>query len=250
MKNFKKNKAFTLSETLIVITVLGIIAAIIVPSIIQKIQDRQTVTIVKKTFSMLDNAFQQMFIAEGGPAAWTDIPNPQSTWNMDNANYIGEKLSFYLPVIKYCGREANCFKYNENTFKTLSLGPTYSSNYTEAAATIAGKMVLKNGATVAVNSSCAPQLYGTRTDCSDGDLGLGDIRVDINGEKGPNRVGYDVFYFFFNVHGLSLGPTRYIRGKYCDKTLDTDSMAGRSCANWIIKHGNMDYKYRDIQSEW
>lgn len=27
-------------------------------------------------------------------------------------------------------------------------------------------------------------------------------------------------------------------------------LRGVSCAEWIIKHNNMDYKYKDVSSEW
>ena len=26
--------------------------------------------------------------------------------------------------------------------------------------------------------------------------------------------------------------------------------SGKSCSTWIIKHNNMDYKYRDVDAEW
>ena len=50
---FGKN-SFTLSETLITIVILGIIAVVVVPSIINNYQKRLTITKLKKAYSQLE----------------------------------------------------------------------------------------------------------------------------------------------------------------------------------------------------
>ena len=56
---YKREFAFTLAEVLITLSILGVVAAIMLPSTMQKVTDRQTVTAVKRAYSMLDNALQQ-----------------------------------------------------------------------------------------------------------------------------------------------------------------------------------------------
>ena len=53
----KQFKAFTLSEVLITLTILGVIAAITVPSIIRNFQDRAQITGMKRAYALIDNAF-------------------------------------------------------------------------------------------------------------------------------------------------------------------------------------------------
>ena len=45
----KKIKCFTLAEVLITLTILGVVAAIIIPSTVKRVTDKQTVTAVKKS---------------------------------------------------------------------------------------------------------------------------------------------------------------------------------------------------------
>ena len=34
------------------------------------------------------------------------------------------------------------------------------------------------------------------------------------------------------------------------KSITDSPYNGATCAHWILKYGNMDYKYRDVSSEW
>ena len=71
------------------------------------------------------------------------------------------------------------------------------------------------------------------------------VAVDINGPKGPNICGYDLFYFkvlnngkvFPHNEGYVSSPETPIR-RYCacQKTAN-----GESCSAYILENDNMDY---------
>ena len=114
-----------------------------------------------------------------------------------------------------------------------------------------GKMILKNNMRVSLNTNFVFKSYA-RKRC------IGVIRVDINGEKGPNRYGHDVFFFAYDENGIQANPGDYCLGtntgqrdtliQSCSKYALNGS--GLGCSLWIMHHGNMDYKYRDVSSEW
>ena len=253
-----KSAAFTLAEVLITLSILGVVAAIMIPSTMQKVTDKQTITAVKRAYSMFDNAFQMMNVIEGKPYTW-QFPNPDAQDDAENTTYFAKKLSGYLNVRKFCGAARGCISYGHTCngvhqcYKTLSDGSTGAQNYTEA--TNNGKFVLQNGMTVNINLSKLQkridEIEQYQTDKNH--TPMGSIRVDINGSNGPNRNGYDVFYFWYNNDGLmSLDNDKitFYQASYCDKSATELPYAGRSCAKWIIKHNNMDYKYRDVSAEW
>ena len=57
-KNFKKG--FTLAETLIVLAILGVVAAITVPTLVKRQSDAANRTKIKKAMRTYDAAIQQM----------------------------------------------------------------------------------------------------------------------------------------------------------------------------------------------
>ena len=52
----KNKKAFTLAEVLITLTIIGVIAAITIPNLMQKYTKHQYVVGLKKAYSELSNA--------------------------------------------------------------------------------------------------------------------------------------------------------------------------------------------------
>ena len=72
--------AFTLAEVLITLGIIGIVAAMTIPTLISKYTEKQTVTHLIKVYTTLSNAFQ-MVNAEYGPI---------STWGLKNTTSVDE----------------------------------------------------------------------------------------------------------------------------------------------------------------
>ena len=56
--DLKKKLAFTLAEVLITLGIIGIVAAITIPSLITRYQKRETATRLKATYSIIANALK------------------------------------------------------------------------------------------------------------------------------------------------------------------------------------------------
>ena len=243
-KKLKKFMAFTLAEVLITLTIIGVIASITIPNLMRKWRDHADVAKVKEAYSILSNAYKLCITENGTMADWVyeDGENASSI-----KNSLTKCMLPYLKVEKYCGSATGCVPniYAYKTIKDYSDWGTWTdgSNY--------GKARLQNGMTIS-NQSFGVDKNGN---INSSNMAGADLRVDINGNKGPNKYGYDVFFFVPTPKGLSLPY-------YTDKSLGTKACTkgdsgsyythrlGLSCSAWIIKHGNMDYKYRDVSAEW
>ena len=62
MKNRKNKKAFTLAETLITLTILGVVAAITIPALIQKYIEATNRTKVKKAMAAYEKVISQLVV--------------------------------------------------------------------------------------------------------------------------------------------------------------------------------------------
>src|SRR5574344_629312 len=58
LRNIKKHIAFTLAEVLITLAIIGVVAALTIPTLIKNYQQKQYETQLKKTYSTLSQAFQ------------------------------------------------------------------------------------------------------------------------------------------------------------------------------------------------
>lgn len=259
---------FTLAETLITITILGLIVAITVPVLVRRFQDMTQISAMKRAYAMIDNALQEMYVIEGPPSTWNDWTTTNNS--QANSNLFASKLVNYLPVQKYCGSNYGCSlqtcKLNnsgrcgggnaisgQEFYTTLTGKKNLWGNWTDA--NVYGKMLLKNGMMLAVhmresNASVWNYFNDDLYKSWSGYRGFtwcNYIRVDINGKKGPNRYGYDVFFFIPSDSGLVLPQPS--DKSFCVRNSD-GYQNGQSCYAWVLKHNNMDYKYRNVNSEW
>ena len=88
----------------------------------------------------------------------------------------------------------------------------------------------------------------------DGDRPFVALNVDINGVKGPNQIGKDLFFLYLSTKKGSPMVRGYdfwwVNQDHCSTTKETTNWwSGGSCAIWVIAKGNMDYLHRDISAE-
>ena len=226
-------KAFTLAEVLITLGVIGVVAAMTMPTLIKHYQQHETVNRLKETYSILYNAVRMSETENGLLETW-EIPD--ASW--DNETYAYGKTFFeqylkpYIKVAKECKKLSNECWADEYTRPNGNKNSNFSasSNYTYG-------VVLANGSVIGFN----PQ----NTFCS--------IYIDLNGKKGPNKLGKDTFTiilakssrndFFgnFNKSGLYMygqgkTKTELTSGPFgCSKTATT--YAGAYCSGLIMHDG-------------
>lgn len=211
---FKMKRGFTLAEILITLVVIGVIAAITIPVLINQTKNNELINAFKKTYSSISNGIRLSQAKDGNDIFVIEGDNLDATRN------FMKYLKPHLSTIKDCGfstGEDACFpnveyKYLDGaTFGYLS---TVGNSY---------KLRLSDGSSVAFIAYPSGNI---------------NIYIDVNGDKAPNVFGKDTFVLVANMTD-NVAP---IRREEEEKCL-TDS---RYCAAWILSKGNMDYlkKYK------
>ncbi|MDR1327610.1 MAG: type II secretion system GspH family protein [Heliobacteriaceae bacterium] len=87
-------RGFTLAEVLITLGIIGVVAALTLPSLIQIYREKVIITKVKKYYSVLSQAHQRAVEEYGDPANWDLIANN----SIPGAKNMAEKFIPYLQV--------------------------------------------------------------------------------------------------------------------------------------------------------
>ena len=97
--SLKKQAAFTLAEVLITLGIIGVVAALTMPSLIANHQKLQTVTQLKRTYNVLSNAVRMSVAENGDVEEWVLEDGDGVQLSSEFANTY---LIPYLQVIKNC----------------------------------------------------------------------------------------------------------------------------------------------------
>ena len=153
---------FTLAEVLITLGIIGVVAAIVMPTLIKNYQKQQTLEGLKVAYSIFSQAVEKSKQENG------DI----STWEKSYSNMAP---TYILPYVENIGViNKHPIKTRIGSYNYIG-GSSWSKN---------GKMYgLKNGMTFSMIHDVSP----TNNEPF--------ITVDINGAKGPNRLSRDQFVF-------------------------------------------------------
>lgn len=225
--------AFTLAEVLITLGIIGVVAAMTIPSLIQSYKEKATVTAVKQSYSIFAQALKMVTIDNPDLSALTD----SSLSAKENSQIMFNEISKHIKKVKSCDVDKKCMG---NTYY-LNLNNEKVSNWDTYNNLVTG--VLANGTSFWILSLPA-SISGEQTYA-------GQIGIDINGNKKPNKFGVDFFWFTFNKNGeLFAGRGEGTGGIYgnCELSPSNSNWSnGYGCSEWIITHGNMDYLKRNIR---
>ena len=105
-----KQAAFTLAETLITLTIIGVIAALTIPSLISEYQKHTYVVGLKKAYSQLQNAMKMIPITQGCPAGDFDCAGWNEGGHYENGHWVN------TPVTNIDGQEFNGSLGNKRTY--------------------------------------------------------------------------------------------------------------------------------------
>lgn len=87
---------FTLAEVLITLGIIGIVAAMTIPNLIQKNYEHQTVTKLKKTHSIISQAMRLASEEYGDPSGWEIFGNTEASVIKEYITYNGWTGSFFI----------------------------------------------------------------------------------------------------------------------------------------------------------
>ncbi len=91
-------KAFTLAETLITLGIIGVVAAMTIPNLMQKNFERKAIATLKETQSIISQAIRMAEEEYGDVSGW-DI----KAANQETAEKIANNLKPFLKLASDCG---------------------------------------------------------------------------------------------------------------------------------------------------
>ena len=211
-----RRAAFTLAEVLITLGIIGVVAALTLPTLIQNHQKQVYVTQLKKAYSTLNNAINKMAVDEGV----VDWAQTQCGYQ-SNAFSVESTEDNPYPYINPA-----CTNNLAKQMNVLKVEADYFADCPEWCVISGGT----NGPAIMTADGVTYQF-----DCS----GFGYAYVDVNGiKKGPNKVGRDVFLFGIDATDNKIIPdgSDHDSWKNCSATnLST------SCTAKVLIEGKMNY---------
>lgn len=212
-------KAFTLAEVLITLGIIGIVAAMTLPSLVNNNRNKQLETGLKKAYSTLSQALD-MYQAKTGERL---VVSDSSYWS-----WTKNVMMPYFINTKDCGMgsadaDTACIPNNEylDEDKKTAIYKTFNGkNDLKMRAMDDGQFIINDGMLILLNVQPeTSELY---------------ISVDVNGfNKRPNKAGQDLFTFQIDSKGTlrpmgAPGTEYYNNENYCSTT-STSNENGLAC---------------------
>lgn len=210
-------KSFTLAEVLITLGIIGVVAGLTIPNLVNNKAKQETVAKLEKSYTTLAQAVKLSENDNG----------PNSTWDwgstMGGTLTCGQTFNTYfapyLKVIKYCSNYSDCGYNAYLPWKWIDGNTQWSVPVT---ASKYASVILSDGSLLMVRCDGSGTLKP-------------DAAIDINGSKGPNILGKDLFRFvivspqgFMPVYYTGINPSS---NDCINKT------TGDACAEKIIMDG-------------
>ena len=236
---------FTLAEVLITLGIIGVVAAMTLPTLIQKNQDKVTVTKLKKMYSILSQSYQFAVKDYGTPDLWGFGQRDEGAededdlgYEAENAKIVKDKLFAQVKNIKICDaglKKAECGLADKYYYENGSVVGAFSSQISSLS------MIDGSSIMVLVNSGSCTNARGPGKHLSNI---CAWVFVDLNGKNAPNTMGRDVFGFYLTKYGFIPDGTK-------DETrYDFKHSTGHGRTAWVIFNENLDYLKCPDKLDW
>lgn len=159
-----KKTGFTLSETLITLSIIGIVAVLVLPGVVKDSVNKANIALLQSTVSTLNDAVQNELLLK-------------NTKDVKDITIVTNSQNFMKSAFEYadsCGSKA------------AKKNPYFNTNYKKLAdvrelafPATASSVLLKNGVAVAMSAISTADLQT--------------VYVDTNGKGSPNVIGVDMF---------------------------------------------------------
>lgn len=223
-----KSAAFTLAEVLVTLGIIGVVAAMTMPSLIVNYQKQQTVTRLKKSYNILYQTLVRNEADDNDIIIDASAPTIQTS-----IDYVETYLAPYMQIIKKCGTDTT----GECEFYAKGLNGSTMSGIANCNNT-STKIFLNDGVEI--------------MPCITTNANYMQFYIDINGNKKPNVVGKDVFAFEYALKtDYSIYKKLFPRFNYDtveDHIADQENRCnknqnGLACASLIMVDGWQMKKY-------
>lgn len=179
-------KAFTLTELLVALGIIGAIAALTIPSLMKDINKKILTNQIKNTIASIQLLVtDQMVSHHTKTLSDTDFASPSSLLTSTN-----------FEIAKTCSsnEDKDCW----GSYRTIYDPMTTSVPYSDANVSV---IKLKNGTTIGYKSdSSTLNLPDSVTETA-----LGKFFIDVNGPDDPNIAGRDYFIAYLTKSGRIVG---------------------------------------------
>lgn len=212
--------AFTLAEVLVTLGIIGVVAALTLPSLIQNYKIHVYVSKLNKFYSVISNAYIRAKQDNGDINGWNLVNSESSTKDEEDFLYY---LLPYMNVMKFCGKnEKGCFP--DAFYKSIG---SYAFNLNLNSKNWYSNAILSDGISISSLTNSAL--------CENTGAVCALVRVDVNGGASPNTLGIDLHTFA--VYEDRILPAG-LRG-VLDSQMYIDR--GDACTAQVIYGKNMDY---------
>lgn len=212
MRLKKTNRGFTLAEVLITLGIIGVVAAMTLPAVINNTKNKELETAFRKSYSLLTQVTQR-------------VVNDDFGGSLDETSSY--KLTKYYK--KYYKNATICSGYNTNNGCPNVNYPNFctfmESNYKTYNGTSKPGCIGNDALSNTVDNTTMFFDFATEVE---GEIGSPVYRkiiiaIDVNGwQKRPNRWGHDVFLFQINNKGkvlpMGVDGTAFPVDDYCSET--------------------------------
>lgn len=190
---FTKKAAFTLAEVLITLGIIGVVAAMTMPSLIQNYQEKVLANQFKKSYSMFSQVLNQVWVDNDMSVPSCYYNQHQTSYDFSACNEVSAAVLKKLNVVKTCEKksyENGCIPKYSGLKQSYLQGFTqdWILNHSKSYVLADGTIILEYG------DDAFPAIFA----------------IDINGKKAPNKWGYDLFSFWT----ISNGGYYILQGTY------------------------------------
>lgn len=213
-----KKHGFTLTEVLVILGIIGVVAALTIPTLSHEINKKSIITKFPGAIANLENGFSTMLVKENsntlfGTEAWQT--------HGSNKTKFAEKLQEYFKILnfyeidsieelqKLYGSQKGPFIMNANGTINPTVNDGLAKQMINATTNTLNKgnhcFILKDGTLVflIINEEKPDYNRNEKIRTQGGALynEAADIWIDVNGVEKPNTLGRDIFGFYLSDDG-------------------------------------------------
>jgi competence protein ComGC len=204
MKKFiKSGSAFTLAEVLITLGIIGVVSAMTIPALINKCQKIVLANQAKKEYAMWTQVFKSI-LADNNTTSlsetelWGKMESSTiySVYNPTMNTAFWTELGKYVKISRSATGDTEEYYLYDNKMSRSNKGnvPIYLANGSKIRTYQFDKTSSRK-----TDEECSKikELGGSMCSCV-----VSYFCIDVNGDKGPNILGRDIFTFFISDEGV------------------------------------------------
>ena len=222
-----KKTAFTLAEVLITLGIIGVVAAMTMPSVIGHYKKQETLSRLKKAYTTINQALKLSEADNGESEYWNN------GFDIGAEEYLNKYWLPYFNVLKICKTYSECNYNNAYPYKYLN-GNNFNLGFASVQRRI--PFITTDGVLFSISIGT-----GTNEALTEDN----NIYIDINASREPNTLGKDYFVFKL-IKNKGILPAGYDIEKQNIDASCKKTGSGTYCAQLIMMNGwqfPKDYPY-------